>query len=66
MKDVDNMLWSRFQNNRSELMVIIETLKMQGSITSNTAGYIKEKVDELDDEFRTVYDSRFEENRDDC
>lgn len=27
MKDVDDMLWSRFQSNRSEVMVIIETLK---------------------------------------
>lgn len=61
MKDVDDMLWSRFQNYRSELMVIIETLKKQGSITSNTAGYIKEKIDELDDGFRTVYNNCYEE-----
>ena len=61
MIDVDNMLWSRFQNNRSELMVIIETLKKQGSITSATQLYIKEKVDELDDGFRTAYDNCYEE-----
>ena len=60
MKDVDNMLWSRFQNNRSEVMVIIETLKRQGSITSNTAGYIKEKIDELDDGFRAAYNNCYE------
>ena len=62
MKDVDDMLWNRFQNNRSELMVIIETLKKQGRITSNTAGYIKEKVEELDDGFRTAYNNCYEEN----
>ena len=62
MKDVDDMLWSRFQSNRSEVMVIIETLKKQGSITPNTAGYIKEKIDELDDGFRTVYNNCYEEN----
>lgn len=61
MKYVDDMLWSRFQNYRSELMVIIETLKKQGSITSNTEGYIKEKIDELDDGFRTVYNNCYEE-----
>lgn len=61
MKDVDNLLWSRFQNNRSEVMVIIETLKKQGSITSSTAGYIKEKIDELDDGFRTAYNNCYEE-----
>lgn len=61
MIDVENMLWSRFQNSRSEVMVIIETLKKQGSITSNTAGYIKEKIYELDDGFRTAYNNCYEE-----
>ena len=61
MKDVDNLLWSRFQNNRSELVVIIETLKRQGSITSTTQLYIKEKIDELDDGFRTAYNNCYEE-----
>jgi hypothetical protein len=61
MKDEDNMLWSRFQNNRSEVMVIIETLKREGSITSDTAGYIKEKICELDYGFRTAYNNCYEE-----
>lgn len=64
MIDVDDMLWSRFQNNRSELMVIIETLKKQGRITSATQLYIKEKVDELDDGFRTAYNNCYEEEQD--
>ena len=61
MKDVDNMLWSRFQNARSEMATILEVLKRQGSITANTASYIKEKVDELDDGFRTAYNNCYEE-----
>lgn len=65
MKDVENMLWSRFQGNRGDLMVIIETLRSQGSITSATQLYIKEKVDELDDGFRTAYNNCYEEEQDD-
>lgn len=64
MIDVYNMLWNRFQNSRSDLMVIIETLKRQGSITSTTQLYIKEKVDELDDGFRTAYNNCYEEEQD--